>query len=61
MFILRMQDGKLFGNISKEERLFNIRAEGFLWSTISWNKQGVLGYILHCHNSLYGGGICDVG
>lgn len=56
-----MQEGKLFGNISKEERLFNVRAEGFLWSTISWNKQGVLGYILHCHNSLYGGGICDVG
>lgn len=27
-----------FEDISKEERLFNIETEGFLWPTTSWRK-----------------------
>lgn len=30
MIVLRIQENKLFGDMSKEERLFSVRAEGFL-------------------------------
>ena len=45
VIVLSMQENKVFGDISKEERLFSVRAEGFPWLTISWNKQGLLGFV----------------
>lgn len=49
-----MKEDEQLGNISKEEGLIHIRAEGFLCPVISWNKEGLLEYFLHCHNSLWG-------